>query len=84
MVYAIIFFPLIGSLIGYLGKSIYKYFSEIITSVFVILSAILSIYVFWDGYKNNNYGNYKIFEWISSGDFIANWSINVDPYLNLF
>ncbi len=79
MVYAIIFFPLIGSLIGYLGKSIYKYFSEIITSVFVILSAILSIYVFWDGYKNNNYGNYKIFEWISSGDFIANWSINVDP-----
>ncbi len=79
MVYAIIFFPLIGSLIGYLGKSIYKYFSEIITSVFVVLSAILSIYVFWDGYKNNNYGNYKIFEWISSGDFIANWSINVDP-----
>ena len=25
------------------------------------------------------YGNYLIFEWISSGSFTANWSINVDP-----
>ena len=29
--------------------------------------------------QNNIYGNYKIFEWITSGDFIANWSINIDP-----
>ena len=79
MEYAIIFLPLIGSIFGYLGRSITKFFSEIFTSLFVSISAILSIVVFWDGIENNNYGNYQIVEWISSGDFIANWSVNIDP-----
>ena len=79
MEYAIIFLPLIGSLLGYFGKSLTKYFSEITTSLFVTISAIMSIIVFWNGFQNNIYGNYKIFEWISSGGFIANWSINIDP-----
>ena len=79
MEYAILFLPLIGSIIGYFGKSITKLFSEITTSLFVSISAILSIAVFWNGIEKNNYNNYIIFEWISSGDFIANWSINVDP-----
>ena len=79
MEYAILFLPLIGSLVGYLGKSITKYFAEISTSLFVGISAILSIIVFWNGIQNNIYGNYKIIEWISSGGFTANWSINIDP-----
>ena len=79
MEYAIIFLPLIGSIFGYLGRSITKFFSEIFTSLFVSISAIFSIVVFWNGIESNNYGNYQIVEWISSGDFIANWSINIDP-----
>ena len=79
MEYAIVFLPLIGSIIGYFGKSLTKLFSEITTSFFVSLSSILSIIVFWEGIQNNSYGNYKIFEWISSGNFVANWSINIDP-----
>lgn len=79
MEYAIIFLPLIGSILGYLGKSITKYFSEISTSLLVSISAILSILVFWNGFQNDVYGNYLIFEWISSGGFTANWSINIDP-----
>ena len=79
MEYAIIFLPLAGAIISYLGKSLTKFFSEITSSIFVILSAFLSIFVFWDGIQNNNYGNYKIFEWINSGNFVANWSINIDP-----
>ena len=79
MEYAIIFLPLIGSLIGYLGRSLTKYFSEITTSLFVCISAVLSILVFWNGIQNDIYGNYKIFEWITSGNFIANWSIYIDP-----
>ena len=79
MEYAIIFLPLIGSIFGYLGKSIAKFFSEIFTSLLVSISAIFSIVVFWNGIENNNYGNYQIVEWISSGDFVANWSIQVDP-----
>ena len=79
MEYAIIFLPLVGSIIGYLGRSLIKYFSEVVTSLFVCLSSIFSIIVFWNGIQNNSYGNYKIFEWVSSGSFIANWSINIDP-----
>ena len=79
MEYAVIFLPLIGSIIGYLGRSFTKYFSEIVTSFFVICSAISSIIIFWRGINNDYYGNYIIFEWISSGNFIANWSINIDP-----
>ncbi len=79
MEYAVIFLPLIGSIIGYLGRFFTKYFSEIVTSFFVICSAISSIIIFWQGINNDSYGNYIIFEWISSGNFIANWSINIDP-----
>ena len=79
MEYAIIFLPLIGSIAGYLGRSLIKYFSEITTSLFVSISGILSIILFWNGIKKNIYGNYQIFEWISSGNFVANWSINIDP-----
>ena len=79
MEYAIIFLPLIGSLLGYLGRFITKYFSEITTSLFVCISAILSLVVFWNGIENDIYGNYKVVEWITSGGFTANWSINIDP-----
>ena len=40
-----------GSLIGYLGKSLTKYFAEISTSLFVSTSAILSIFVFGTVFK---------------------------------
>ena len=79
MEYTVIFLPLIGAIIGYFGGSLIKYFSEIVTSLLVSISAVLSILLFWNGIQNNTYGNYKIFEWISSGNFIANWSINIDP-----
>ena len=79
MEYAILFFPLLGSIIGYFARSLTKFFSEIITSLFVSISAILSIIVFYNGIEKNNYANYVIFKWISSGNFISNWSINIDP-----
>ena len=79
MEYAIIFLPLIGAVVGYLGRSLAKYFSEITTSLFVAISAFLSLITFWKGIKSDIYGNYIIFEWISSGGFTANWSINIDP-----
>ncbi len=79
MEYAILFLPLLGSIIGYFGKTLAKFFSEIITSLFVSIAAILSIIVFWNGIKKNIYNNYVIFEWINSGNFTANWAINIDP-----
>ena len=79
MEYAILFLPLAGSIIGYFGRSLTKFFSEITTSLFVTLSAIFSLIIFWQGIQNKSYGNFKIFEWINSGSFTANWSINIDP-----
>ena len=79
MEYAVIFLPLVGAILGFLGRSFIKYFSEITTSLFVSISAVFSIILFWEGIQNNTYGNFKIFEWISSGSFVANWSINIDP-----
>ena len=79
MEYAVIFLPLVGSILGFLGKSLTKYFSEITTSLFVSISAVFSIILFWNGIQNNTYGNFIIFEWINSGNFVANWSINIDP-----
>ena len=52
MEHTIIFLPLIGALVGYLGRSISKYFSELITSLLVCISAILSMAVFWNGIEN--------------------------------
>ena len=51
MEYAILFLPLAGSLLGYLGRSLTKYFSEITTSLFVCVSAILSLLVFGMEFK---------------------------------
>ena len=53
MEYAILFLPLAGSLLGYLGRSLTKYFAEISTTLFVSVSAVLSILVFWRGVQNN-------------------------------
>ena len=79
MVYLLIFFPLLGSILGYFFKSLGHRYSEIITTSLVIFSAIFSSIIFYNGITQNQYGNYKIIEWISSGNFQVNWSINIDP-----
>ncbi len=79
MEFAVIFLPLIGSLVSYFAKSLGNLFSQIFSSLMILLAAIFSFYIFYEGIKYNNYGNYTIFEWINSGDFKVNWSINVDP-----
>tara|TARA_B100000945_G_scaffold319898_1_gene328308 strand:- start:255 stop:2162 length:1908 start_codon:yes stop_codon:yes gene_type:complete len=79
MPYIILFLPLLGSVVGYLVKPFGDRYSEILTTSLVILSAIFSIIIFYNGIVNDVYGNYKIIEWITSGKFNVNWSINIDP-----
>ncbi len=79
MEYAVIFLPLIGSIVCYFGKILGDNFSQIISSLLVSISAILSGVIFYKGIAFDHYGNYIIFEWIKSGNFVANWSINIDP-----
>ena len=79
MAYLIILFPLLGSILGYYSKPLGDRFSEIIPTLFVIGSAVLSAIVFYRGIIFDEYSNYIIFEWIKSGSFKVNWSVNIDP-----
>ena len=79
MPYIILLLPLLGSVIGYLVKPFGDRYSEILTTALVVASAFFSIIVFYNGLTYDIYGNYKIIEWINSGDFNVNWSINIDP-----
>ena len=79
MEYAVLFLPLAGAIIGYFGKSLGNLFSEITTCLFTLFAAVFSIIIFYNGIMFDDYGNYKRLEWISSGNFSANWSINIDP-----
>ena len=79
MPYITLFLPLLGSIVGYLIKSLGDRYSEILTTLLVILSAIFSIIIFYNGVVYDIYGNYKIIEWITSGKFNVSWSINIDP-----
>ncbi len=79
MEYAAIFLPLIGSFLGYYSKYIGEIFPLLITTLFVFISSIFSILIFYNGIFSGNYGNYLVFNWITSGNFVSNWSINIDP-----
>ena len=80
MEYAIVFLPLIGSIIsGFFGKKIGDRYSQFLTSFLVAISGLLSLFIFYEVLINNYSSNKIIFNWISSGDFVVNWSINIDP-----
>ena len=79
MEYAVIFLPLLGTIIGYLSKYFGDIASQLLTTLTVCIAAILTLAIFYNGLVHDNYGNYIIFEWIKSGDFQINWSINIDP-----
>ena len=75
----IIFLPLFASIIsGFFGKVIGNKASQIITSLFVSISAILSIYVFYNVIIYEYTDNIIIAKWITSGLLDVNWSIKID------
>ena len=80
MEYAIVFSPLLGSFVsGFFGKKLGPRFCQILTSSLVSLSAILSLSIFYRVITEDYTSNKLIFNWINSGDFNVNWSINIDP-----
>ena len=79
MEYAILFLPLVGAIFGYLAKYFGDLTSQLLTTFLVCVSAILSIVLFYNGIFHGTYGNYLIYQWIASGNFVVNWSINIDP-----
>ena len=61
------------------GKLIGDRNSEIITSLLVTISAILSAFVLYEVIFNQYQDNIIIATWISSGTLDVNWSMKIDP-----
>jgi NADH-quinone oxidoreductase subunit L len=75
----LLFLPLLASITsGFFGKYIGDRNSEIITSLFVSISAILSLILFYEVIVNNYESNVVVATWINSGTLDVNWSIKVD------
>ena len=76
---SIIFLPLLASIIsGFFGRYIGDRNSEIVTSLFVSISAILSLIVFYNVIVNQFEDNIIIATWINSGSLEVNWSMKID------
>ena len=79
MEFSLLFLPLLASIIsGFFGKFIGDKNSEIITSIFVSISALLSLILFYQVIVNGYENNVVIATWINSGTLDVNWSIKVD------
>ena len=79
MEHALVFLPLLGSIIsGFFGRYIGDRNSEIVTSLFVTISAVLSLIIFYEVTINNYENNLVIITWMNSGLLDVNWSIKVD------
>jgi NADH-quinone oxidoreductase subunit L len=79
MEYAVVLLPLLGSIVsGFFGKQIGVYLSQILTSSLVLISAVFSLIIFYKVLTQDYSNNILIFNWISSGNFIVNWSIYID------
>ncbi len=82
--YLMVFLPLLGAVLsGFFGKIIGVRNSEIITSFFVSISAIISCIIFYNVIVNSYSNNFLLFNWINSGSFNASWSIYIDSLSSL-
>ena len=80
MEFLILALPLIASILsGFFGKFIGDRNSEIVTSLMVIVSAVLSVLVFYEVVINQYEDNIVIATWINSGSLNVNWSMKIDP-----
>ncbi len=80
MGYYILFLPLAASIIsGFFGKLIGDKASQLVTSLFVSISAFLSIIVLYNVIVTGYSENLIIATWINSGSLNVNWSVNIDP-----
>jgi NADH-quinone oxidoreductase subunit L len=81
MIYQAIFFlPALGALIaGFLGRAIGPRPSEIITTLFVGIGAVLSWIAFWQvGFGGETVRVPAVLRWMTSGELDVSWALRVD------
>lgn len=79
LVFNIIFMPLIGAFASYFGgKRLGDRFSQVISSVFMVSSAVFSVVVFQDVVFEKAIYQIHLLNWIQIGELKSNWSLYVD------
>ena len=82
MIHSIVILPLLGFLIActlsfFKRNAFIDRLAEIITCTFIVLAAFFSFYIFIDNIGSPSVVSLKLFTWIESGSFSADWSISV-------
>ena len=76
---AIVFLPLLGAIIaGFFGRVIGDRGAQLTTCAFMVLAALLSIFVFFDVAIEGNERVTELFTWIDSGTLELSWAIRLD------
>ena len=76
---AIVFLPLIGSIIaGFFGRWIGDRGAQLVTCGALIISALLSVIVFYQVGLQGNPVRVELLTWIDSGSFEVSWSLRID------
>ena len=75
----IVLAPLIGSAIaGFFGRAIGDRGAQLVTCGLMAVSALLSIFIFYDVAVEGNARTTELFTWIDSGEFELSWAIKLD------
>jgi NADH-quinone oxidoreductase subunit L len=76
---AAIFLPLLGAIVaGFLGRWIGDRGAQIVTTGSLLLSMLISIWLFVDIAFGGNARTVELFTWIASGGFEVSWSLRFD------
>jgi NADH-quinone oxidoreductase subunit L len=80
MIYkSIVFLPLLGALIaGFFGRLIGERASELVTSAFLCLAAVLSWVAFWQVGIGHETAKVLIMPWVRSGELEVAWALRID------
>ncbi|NKB57068.1 MAG: NADH-quinone oxidoreductase subunit L [Alphaproteobacteria bacterium] len=76
---AVVFLPLLGAIIaGFFGRMIGDKAAQFITCAFLVLSAVISFYLFYAVALGGDPRTVVLFEWVTSGELEFFWSLKVD------
>ena len=77
--FLIVFLPLLGSLVvGFFGKKLNLMLSHTLSCLMIIIPFFLSLYFLKLTLSGSYYIVVPLFEWLSSGDLITEWSLRLD------
>jgi len=75
----LVFLPFLGFLFcSFLGSKFHYRISQILTTFFLFISAIFSWILFFQYLGSKNTEVIYLFNWFTSGNFVADWSIRID------